>query len=172
MFINYIKKIFLKKILKKSLHNVKPCSLTTPIQTVGLLVDESYFSDKEALIKELVAGGIQKDNIKTIVFKDKIKKNEFFSHATFSNKDVSWKGNIEKVFVSEFINTPFDMLISYYDIEKAPLLLVTNHAKALFKVGFSAVDKRLNHLMIDTNAENHKVFVHELIKYLKILSKI
>ena len=86
MFINYIKKIFLKKILKKSLHNVKPSSLTTPIQTVGLLVDESYFSDKEALIKELVAGGIKEDNIKTIVFKDKIKKNEIFSQATFGNK--------------------------------------------------------------------------------------
>ncbi|WP_415578731.1 DUF6913 domain-containing protein, partial [Flavobacterium psychrophilum] len=100
------------------------------------------------------------------------KKNETFSQPTFSNNDMSWKGTLSPIFVKDFINIPFDMLISYYDTEKAPLLLITNHSKALFKVGFSTVDKRLNHLMINTNAENYKVFVHELFRYLKILNKI
>lgn len=172
MFIKYIKEISLKKILKRSLHNVKPSSLTTPIQTVGLVIDESYFYDKEQLMQELVACGIKENNIKMIVFRDKIKKNEIFSQPTFSNNDVSWKGDLKQIFATDFVNTPFDMLISYYDIEKAPLLLITNQSKALFKVGFSTVDKRLNHLMINTNAENHKVFVHELFRYLKILNKI
>lgn len=172
MFIKYIKEISLKKILKSNLQNVKPSSLLTPIKTVGLLIDESYFEDKEQLISELVRLGIEENNIKTIVYKDKIKKSETFSNPTFCNKDMSWKGNFEPVFVNEFMNNPFDMLISYYDIEKAPLLLMTNHSKALFKVGLSTVDKRLNHLMINTNAENHKVFVHELFRYLKILNKI
>lgn len=172
MFIKYIKEISLKKILKRSLHNVKPSSLTTPIQTVGLVIDESYFYDKEQLMQELVACGIKENNIKMIVFRDKIKKNEIFSQPTFSNNDVSWKGDLKQIFATDFVNTPFDMLISYYDIEKAPLLLITNQSKALFKVGFSTVDKRLNHLMINTNAENHKVFVDELFRYLKILNKI
>ena len=172
MFIKYIKEISLKKILKRSLHNVKPSSLITPVKTIGLLVDESYFSDKEQLMQELVACGIKENNMKMIVFRDKIKKNDSFSQPTFSNKDTSWKGDLEPNFVKDFINEPFDMLISYYDTEKAPLLLITNHSKALFKVGFSTVDKRLNHLMINTNAENHKVFVHELFRYLKILNKI
>ena len=172
MFIKYIKEISLKKILKRSLHNVKPSSLITPIQTVGLVIDESYFYDKEQLMQELVACGIKENNIKMIVFRDKIKKNEIFSQPTFSNNDVSWKGDLKQIFATDFVNTPFDMLISYYDIEKAPLLLITNQSKALFKVGFSTVDKRLNHLMINTNAENHKVFVHELFRYLKILNKI
>ncbi|AIN74394.1 hypothetical protein SL053_001656 [Flavobacterium psychrophilum] len=172
MFIKYIKEISLKKILKRSLHNVKPSLLTTPILTVGLVIDESYFSDKEQLTKELVACGVKESNIKMIVFRDKIKKNETFSQPTFSNNDMSWKGTLSPIFVKDFINIPFDMLISYYDTEKAPLLLITNHSKALFKVGFSTVDKRLNHLMINTNAENYKVFVHELFRYLKILNKI
>jgi hypothetical protein len=172
MFIKYIKEISLKKILKSSLQNVKSSSLTTPIKNIGVLIDESYFSDKELLIQELIASGIKENKIKTIVFRDKIKKNETFSQPTFSNKDMSWKGDIKSDFVNDFINEPFDMLISYYDTEKAPLLLITNQSKALFKVGFSTVDKRLNHLMINTNAENHKVFVHELFRYLKILNKI
>lgn len=172
MFIKYIKEISLKKILKRSLHNVKPSSLTTPIQSIGLLIDESYFSEKEKLIKELVDCGIKISNIKTIVFRDKIKKNETFSQPTFSNNAVGWKGDFNQSSITDFINNPFDMLISYYDTEKAPLLLITNHSKAIFKVGFSTVDKRLNHLMINTNAENHQVFVHELFRYLKILNKI
>ncbi|HCQ14581.1 MAG TPA: hypothetical protein DIU01_15210, partial [Flavobacterium sp.] len=73
---------------------------------------------------------------------------------------------------TDFTNASFDLLISYYDIEKAPLILVTNLSKANFKVGFASVDKRLNHFMIDTNAENYKVFIEELFKYLKILNKL
>jgi L-rhamnose mutarotase len=64
------------------------------------------------------------------------------------------------------------LLINYYDTEKAALLLVSNQSKASFKVGFSSIDKKLNHFMIDTNAENYKVFIEELFKYLKILNKI
>lgn len=172
MFIKYIKELSVKKILKSNLHNVTPSSLTTPIQTIGILVDESYFVDKEQLIEEIVANGIKKDNIKMIVFKDKIKKNETFVQPAFSNKNMGWKGDFSLDFIAEFTETPFDMLISYYDTEKAPLLLITHHSKALFKAGFSTVDKRLNHLMINTNAENYKVFVHELFRYLKILNKI
>jgi hypothetical protein len=50
--------------------------------------------------------------------------------------------------------------------------LVSNDSKAHFKVGFSSVDNKLNHFMINTNAENYKVFVEELFKYLKILNKL
>ena len=104
--------------------------------------------------------------------KDKIKKNEVFDYPTFSHKDLSFKGNLENENVTNFTNQEFDMLISYYDTEKAPLMIATFKSKANFKVGFSTIDKRLNHFMINTNAENYKVFVSELFKYLKILNKI
>ena len=172
MFIKLIKELSLKKILKSTLKPVKPTVLSSKIKTVGVLVDESYFSQKEELVNELIKGGIARDAIKLLVYRDKVKKNETFQVSTFSNKDMDWKGDFTPKFVNEFIETPFDLLISYYDLEKAPLLLVTHHSKALFRVGFSTVDKRLHHLMINTNAENHIVFVHELLRYLKILNKI
>ncbi|MDD5151480.1 MAG: hypothetical protein PHC28_13565 [Flavobacterium sp.] len=172
MFLNYIKDFFLIKLLKNRLHNVKGSSLATSIQTVGLLVDESYFFEKEDLIKELVANGIQESNIKIIVYRDKLKKNEVYSQPTFSIRHLNWKAEITNPAVKDFIKEEFDLLISYYDVEKAILLTITHNSKAQFKVGFSSIDKRLNHLMINTNAENYKVFVHELIRYLKILNKI
>lgn len=172
MFLNYIKNFFTKKIVKKSLSNVKPEAANEKIQTVGIVFDETYFYEREALVAELVKNGIQQDNVKVLVFKNKIKKNEQFDYPVFSHKDLSWAATFDKSEVKDFIAQKFDLLINYYDTEKSPLLLVSNLSKAKFKVGFSSVDKKLNHFMIETNAENYQVFVDELFKYLKILNKI
>jgi hypothetical protein len=172
MFLNYIKDYFLKRILKNSLQNVKSNASALSIQTVGVLIDESYFHETKALIKELIANGISGNNVKIIVYRDKLKKNEVYPQPTFGIKHLNWKAQITNPTVNDFMNAKFDLLISYYDVEKAILLNITHNSKALFKVGFSSVDKRLNHLMINTNVENHKVFVHELFRYLKILNKI
>ncbi|MES2574999.1 MAG: hypothetical protein V4572_08650 [Bacteroidota bacterium] len=172
MFLNYIKDYFLKRFLKNSLQNVKSISSEGSIQTIGVLIDETYFLSKDTLIKELILNGISEKNIKIIVYRDVIKKNDVFSQPTFSIKDLNWKAEIVNPVVNDFINYKFDLLISYYDVEKAILLNVTNNSKALFKAGFSSIDKRLNHLMINTNTGNYKVFIHELFRYLKILNKI
>ena len=172
MFLNYIKDYFLIKILKNNLNNVKNISPSVSMQTVGLLIDESYFFEKDSLVKEIIANGIVENNIKILVYSDKLKKNEVYSQPTFGAKHLNWNMKINNLEVNDFINEKFNLLISYFDVEKAILLKVTYDSKAEFKVGFSSIDKRLNHLMINTTAENHTVFVHELFRYLKILNKI
>jgi hypothetical protein len=172
MFLNYIKDFFVKKTLKNRLHNVKVSASSEVIQTIGLLIDENYFLEKKHLVNVLISKGIPKENIKIIAYRDKIKKNEIYIEPTFGAKQLNWNGSITDVGVNDFIKQKFDLLISYYDVEKAILMLITQNSKAQFKVGFSSIDKRLNHLMINTNAENYKVFVHELFRYLKILNKI
>ena len=172
MFLNYFKDFSTKKIVKNSLSNVKHLASDEVIKTVGIIFDESYFYEREDLVKELIQKGIDEKDIKILVFKDKIKKNEVFDYPVFNHKDLSWTGTVDKKEVKDFVTEPFDLLINYYDTEKIALLLVSHSSKASFKVGFAAVDKRLNHFMINTNAENYKVFMDELFKYLKILNKI
>jgi len=172
MFLNYLKDFSTKKIVKKSLSNVKHLASDTVIKTVGIIFDETYFYEREALVTELIKKGISENDIKVLVFKDKIKKNEVFDYPVFSHKDLSWRGTFDKKEVKEFVAEPFDLLISYYDTEKTALLLVSHLSKASFKVGFASIDKRLNHFMINTNVENYKIFMDELFKYLKILNKI
>lgn len=172
MFLDYIKDFSTKKIVKKSLSNVKHSSTDKQIKTVGLLIDETYLFEKELLIKELIQNGIQQETIKILVFRDKIKKNEVFDYPIYSNKDLSWIATIDNKEVNSFIKEPFDLLINYYDTEKTALLLVSQMSKASFKVGFSSIDKRVNHFMITTNAEDYTIFINELFKYLKILNKI
>ncbi|MFV8327399.1 DUF6913 domain-containing protein [Flavobacterium sp. ZS1P14] len=154
------------------MQNVKSNTLSTSIQTVGLLIDATYFSEKEALIRELVANGFSANNIKVIVYRDKFKKSDAHTHPAFGAKHLNWKGEIANTQVNDFVNEQFDLLINYYDVEKAILMVVTHNSKAQFKVGFSSIDKRLNHLIINTSAENYKVFVHELFRYLKKLNKL
>jgi len=169
MFLNYIKEFFVKKSLKKNLHLDKNEVFTSNIQTIGLLIDESKFKHSKELIKELISHGIAPDNIQIVAYRDKIKKKKTYSRLTFSKKDINWNGEIATVFLNEFIETKFDLLIGYYDTEKPILMLVNAKSKAKFKVGFSSVDERINRWMINTDIENYAIFVSELFKYLKSL---
>ncbi len=172
MFLNYLKDAATKKIVKNTLSNARLNPSSETIKTIGILFDETYFNERESLVKELIAQGISPSNISILVYRDKIRKSDTFDYPVFSQKDISWTATIEKKEVKDFILRGYDLLISYYDIEKAPLLLVTHLTKAGFKVGFSSIDKRLNHFMINTTAEHYQVFSDELFKYLKILNKL
>ena len=101
-----------------------------------------------------------------------LKKNQGIKYTTFSAGELKWSGQITSVEINDFINEKFDLLISYYNVEKAILLQITNNSKAQFKVGFSSIDKRLNHFIIKTEINNYSVFISELFKYLKLLNKI
>lgn len=172
MFLNYLKNLFTKKIVKNSLENVGDAGQPKKVQTVGIIFDESYFYEKEALVGELVQQGIVPENISILVFKKNVRKNETFDYPVFSNRDLSWRATFSSSHVKEFIDKKFDLLINYYDVEKPALLIVSNLSQAQFKVGFSSIDNKLNHFMINTTAENYTVFTAELFKYLKILNKL
>lgn len=172
MFLNYLKGFSVKKILKNSLLNVKNSSFSGNVKTVGLVVDESYFANTQLLIEEFIANGIAKENIELLVYKSKSNVNFGITVTKLESSHLNWKAQIKNEAVNDFIAKDFDLLVSYYDVQKAILLVVTHESKAKFKVGFSTIDKRLNNFMIGTNLENYKVFVQELFKYLKILNKI
>lgn len=171
MFLNFLKKFIVKRKLKNELSITSEDFSLSKIKTVGLLIDETYFSEKKQLIEDLKANGIDNQDITLLLYHDKDKKRDL-NFISFSLKNIKWSGVIDNKEVENFKNQKFDLLISYYDLEKPQLLLITKQSKAKYKVGFSNIDKRLNHLMIETTAENNTVFITELFKYLKILNKI
>lgn len=167
MFLNYTKEFFVKKTLNNNLSNQNSKVFPKNVQTIGLLIDESNFSNSEALIKELTLNGIASENIKVVAYSGKFKEKETYFRPTFGKKHINWKGEIKEDFLNEFVNSEFDLLLSYYDVENVILMMITSKSKAKFKVGFSNVDNRLNRLMINTELENYKLFVSELFRYLK-----
>lgn len=167
MFLNYIKEFFVKKSLKNNLRIFKKEVFTSNVQTVGLLIDESKFRESKELIRELVLNGISQENIKIAAYRSRFKKKKTYSRPTFSKRHINWRGQITEVFLNEFADTEFDLLISYYDIENTILMMITSKSKAKFKVGFSSVDERLNRWMINTSMAEYKLFISELFRYLK-----
>lgn len=172
MFYNIIKNFFLKKNVTKRLTSENSFASNEKVITVGILVDESYFSETNQLIERIVSQGIDANNISVLVYKDKIKKKEEIKEPFLTIKNISLSGEITKPEVKNFVETPFDLLINYYDVSKSSLLLLSVKSKAKFKVGFDTVDKRVNHFIIKSLVENFNEFVLELFKYLKILNKI
>ena len=172
MFLNYLKNLFLKYTLKNKWQEVSNLASANPIQTVGLVVDTTDFDQTEVLIQELISKGFSEKNISVINYTDKLNKKEIQTRFSFNSEILDWNGEIVDQLIRDFINAEHDILISYYEIEKPALLVITNQSKAQFKVGFSTIDKRLNHLLISTSLDKYTVFVQELFKYLKILNKI
>ncbi len=172
MFLNFIKDFSLKKIIKKTLPNYEAAASEGKIATVGIVLDETYFKDKEALVKKLTEQGITRGNIQTLSYLDRLKKGEQPDCCHYTPKDITSGGDFSKEDAKAFINTPFDLLISYYDVAKPSLVMATLKSRAKFKVGFATVDNRLNSFMIASQAERYDEFADELIKYLKILNKL
>lgn len=172
MFFKLIKDISVKKILKNSSATVTNVAFEKRIQTVGIIIDETSFANKDEVLQLLINNGFSKEKLSLLVFKNHYKKKEVVLEPHYSFKNISWLGTIENQEVKDFIAKDFDLLISYYDENKTPLQLVTHLSKATFKVGFLAVDTRHNHFLIDTQPENYSLYINEMFKYLRILNKI
>jgi hypothetical protein len=172
MFYKIIKDFFLKKIVTKRLLKQQSPLVQKKIATIGIVVDETYFSNTPALLEQFCLQGFQREQIAVLVYKDRIKSKEVITSPFVALKNISWAGEINKTEVNDFIATPFDLLVNYYDVNKYPLLLLSTQSKATFKVGFESVDKRVNHFIIKAVVDQYEAFTVELVKYLKILNKI
>ena len=172
MFYRILKEFFLKKVVSKGLLGYKLEDSEDKIKTIGILVDESESFNREAILKELKSYNLDLETIDVLVFKEKIKAKEVIEEPFYTLKDLSLSGKVNKVEVQKFIDANFDLLINFYEEPKASLNVIAKKSKAKFKVGLSTIDKRINHLIIDSDLENVKVFTSELIKYLRILNKV
>lgn len=172
MFYKIIKDFFLKKNVTKRLLKQQSPLVHKKIATIGIVVDETYFSNTPALLEQFCLQGFQREQIAVLVYKDRIKSKEEITSPFVALKNISWAGEINKTEVNDFIATPFDLLVNYYDVNKYPLLLLSTQSKATFKVGFESVDKRVNHFIIKAVVDQYEAFTVELVKYLKILNKI
>ena len=90
----------------------------------------------------------------------------------FYPQNFGWKGKIEGLDLIDFINEPFDALISYYHGDELELNMATALSKANFKIGITNKDERLYDFIINIQPNQINVFKNELIKYLKVFNKI
>ncbi|WP_034057858.1 DUF6913 domain-containing protein [Lacinutrix jangbogonensis] len=167
-FIENSNKKYINSQLKK---RIVPNS-NTKVKYIGVIFNADEIINKLDFKVLAEVLNIIEDNIKIIAFKTKVKDEEHVFNPTFSLKHLGRKGAIKDKVLQQFLNTEFDVLISYYKQDFTPLKVLTVTSKAKFKVGVLEADERLNDLIIKTRIDDFITFTSELKKYLNILNKI
>ncbi|MDO6597178.1 hypothetical protein Q4512_09660 [Oceanihabitans sp. 2_MG-2023] len=127
------------------------------------------FESFRKLAKEI---NVRPNKLKIIAFTSNKKEDISSWDVCFNPKDFNWKGKIKNKELQEFIDTPFDALISYYEADVLEMKVLSAASKSKFKIGVLQSDTRLNDLIIKTNLKQFDLFKNELIKYLNTFNKI
>ena len=142
------------------------------INSIGVILNLKEFPDFEAIRTYLKTLGIKSNKTKIIAFVEDEKDINFHWETYFTPKDFGWKGKINNIDLSTFVETEFDALLSFYKDDVLELNLITAQSKANFKIGLSNNDRRLYDLIIDVKPSEFTLFKNELNKYLTVLNKL
>lgn len=166
-----IKKRFLEKkynaLLKEPV--LKNVQGHKNITTVGILSIDDI--SKKTNVQQLVCDTLGVRNTKIYSFRTYSKDNES-SYKHFSENDFDWKGNITDTSLKAFLDTEFDLLITFFDKKHLYLEYVTLLSKATFKVGNAGLHENLFDLEVQTERTNLESYLIETKKYLIILGKM
>lgn len=142
------------------------------ITSIGCIVDVDNFRNAEVFYELIDDFSLRPNAIKIIGYKREYDKNSPYAIQIFSDKDLGWKGVIENGYVLEFLGREYDLLINYYQEDNLMMKLLSVKTAARLKVGFAALDPKINDLILDTSLTDFKLFKSELKKYLKVLKEL
>ncbi len=172
MFLKRFKEKSIQKYYRNVLNIRRPPIHSNKINSVGILLDYDEYNNYDKLRLIFKDIGIKDNRIKflALISDEKSQPNHWDSF--FYPECFGWKGKFEHVELEEFVNTPFDALICFYNGNKWELNLATALSKANFKIGVSNEEPRLYDLIINIETKHIDVFHTEMLKYLKQLNKI
>jgi hypothetical protein len=172
MFFKRLKSVSIKKNIAKILNQRFKDFRSSKVQSVGIIFDYEAYHDYDffhGLLKEL---GIRKNNIRFIAKIDAKKTHPNSWDSFYSLEDFDWLGKHKNQEIDEFVDQPFDVLISYYKTNTLDLNLITALTKANFKLGLNNEDDRLHDFIIEVDPSKTDIFKIELIKYLTTLNRL
>lgn len=172
MFLKRFKENSIKKYMDQLLAARKVAVNSNKVSSVGVILNSNEFSDLESFRKFSKQVGINANRTKIISFINDEKSITNSWDSFFYPKQFGWNGKISNVDLEVFINTPFDILISFYAKPNLELDLVTTLTKANLKIGITDKDSRLYDLIIHTKTNDLQLFTKEVVKYLKQLNKL
>ena len=172
MILKGFKENSIKKHLQAILKNPKGTSKAQMVESVGVIVnadEETNLETFKSLTKSLQ---ILPSKLKIVAFSETMNQDLMSWQTCFSADDIGWKGVIKNTELLTFLNTEFDLLISYYKTDILGLKLMTAKSKAHFKTSIFQEDNRLNDLIIQTPLNDFDAFETELLKYLQVFKTL
>ncbi|WP_308992124.1 hypothetical protein QLS71_019135 [Mariniflexile litorale] len=142
------------------------------VESLGIIFNLDEVNDFEQFNTLSSYLKVLPNRLKIIAFSSNKKETLKSWDICYNPDDIAWNGLIKNSELQTFLDTKFDVLISYYEADITELKLFTALSKAQFKVGMLQADERLNDLIIKTSLTEFNVFKNEIFKYLTILNKI
>ncbi|MCB0438816.1 MAG: hypothetical protein KDD20_08755 [Mangrovimonas sp.] len=172
MFLKAFKEKSNKKIINSLLNSREVFVDSSKVEHLGVLLNVGESNDFEAFRKLADEMNILPNKLKIVAFSNNDKSESNFWDTCFTPKDFGWSGTTSNRELKTFLETSFDVLISYYAEDLLELKMITAQSQAKFKVGIFQKDDRLNDLIIKTPVNQFGLFKKELIKYLTIFKKL
>jgi len=172
MILKGFKENSIKKHLQSILNNSEGTSKAQVIESVGIIVNADEVANLEMFNALTSSLHILPNKLKIIAYTE-AKNTELLSWESCCNpKDIGWKGAILNTELETFLNTKYDLLISFYTTDTLHLKLLTAKSKAHFKASIFQEDERLNDLIIQTPLTDFDAFETELLKYLQVFKTL
>ncbi len=161
----------------KSLHRTKMFVNMQDARSVGIVFDATQGSNFDLVKKYIVYLKEMKKRVKAIGFYDqKVLPTMAYSkleYDFFCQKDLSWYNVPKNVYVKNFIQDDYDILLDLNLNDLFPLRYISTMSKAKFKVGKkSNRNNSIFDLMIETaDGKGLKYFLKNIDTYLFIINK-
>ncbi|MCX7552195.1 DUF6913 domain-containing protein [Xanthomarina sp. F2636L] len=172
MILKGLKEKSIKKNLNTILANRETHFNTNKIESIGIVLNADETTDFESIKTIAQSLNLRPNKLKIIAFTESKKEVTYSWNDCFNPKDFTWNGKVNNIELQTFLDTKFDLLISYYSKDVLELKFLTTASKAHFKVSIFQLDKRLNDLIIKTDFKDFEAFKIELNKYLRVLNKL
>lgn len=170
MWFNTLKKKAIRKSADNTILKAVPTDFNYEFKKVGIVIANDEAKVMSELLEVLEAKGIKKSQVQFLIYTSDSKQS-IGEESYFKVKDFNISGNTDKKEVLDFTKEQFDLLISYYIDDSAPLLWVTAKSQAKFKVGVTSLNTKGNHFSLEVAAIDVKSNVENLFKYIKVFKK-
>lgn len=161
----------------KSLHRNKTFMNMADAKTVGILFDATESGNFDLVKKYIIYLKDMKKRVKAIGFYNQKETPPMayskLDYDFFTIKDLNWYNFPDNIYVRNFIEDQYDILLDLNIQDSFPLRYVSSLSKAKFKVGKkSERNNSIFDLMIDADAsKGMKYFLRNIDAYLFIINK-
>lgn len=170
MIFNSIKLSAARKKVAQLVEQQSSKSFPGKPDSVGIVIDSKHEDALPALLDLKKKLKIKKDNFKIFYYSSaKTKPAEFDTHI-FNLQDFDSRGVLINKELEEISSSGVDLLITFAAENNTTAHLITAYFKAGLKVGRFQQNLALYDLILQTE-EDAELFVDELMKYLKHLTK-
>lgn len=163
------KEVLLKEKTQKILHvnSVNKVICIKEVTSIAVLATNAILEGVN--LEELIKKTMKVNDVSVFGYR-KYQKDDPVLENSFTEKDISKKGEILQPELQEFLSKDYNVLIAFFDVENSYLEYVSALANAKYKVGFPNVNDSLLDLEILIDINHPESFLLEAKKYITILS--